>query len=732
MTAATATVAHTTISATSRASSKYPPEKKASTVAVAITVAAPSVRSAPVSGIRRGRARGPPLACVDMDAAIAALRLHAGRAGRTVTLCALVMTRWSQRRVPLGLAGLSFLLAFVQHPGVVVADTKVNLYVDPVRFLSDVVSGWTPTGSLGHVWSGQYEGYLWPMAPFFALGHDATLPTWITQRLWLGLLPALGAWGLVRLLDALWMQRRGVAHVVAGTLFVLNPYVAVYDDRTSITLLGYAALPWLMLAVHRGLREPRRWAWPAAFALLVTSAGGGVNATVVAYMLVGPALLLVYELVWGDVPVGAVGPWLARLVPLTVIASLWWVVGVAVNSIYGLNFLPFTEQPGTVWNTTSITEALRLMGFWTSYFGFGFDGVKRPFVSDGGALLFALPVAVASLLVPALALLGFTWTRTRRYAPLFLMLVFAGLLIVTAGFPNGTPLRRGLDFTYSHVVAVQFLRTTYKAAPLIALGIACLAGLGAAELWARLPAVGAALRRAAGSLRGPGDRALRVALVLAGAGLRRARRVAARARQRPGRPAGAAARRAGGLDRHGGRARPRPAGQRARDGPARAAVRLLPLGRDGRRDPAHAHLAAGGGRTTTPYADLRAVDLQWSVDDLVTQQRAYPGQLAPLLDLLGVGQVVSATDDDRTRSGGPPPGDAAAVLSGQAAAPAHAYGPVAPAAVSAGSLATPPLEPQVRVYDTHTGGIVRVLPRDPRRSSTGTPAGSSTSPRSAR
>ena len=50
---------------------------------------------------------------------------------------------------------------------------------------------------------------------------------------------------------------------------------------------------------------------------------------------------------------------------------------------------------------------------------------------------------------------------------------------MTAGFPEGTPLRKASNFTYNHVAAVQFLRTTYKAGPLVALGIACLAGLAA-------------------------------------------------------------------------------------------------------------------------------------------------------------------------------------------------------------------------------------------------------------
>jgi len=55
----------------------------------------------------------------------------------------------------------------------------------------------------------------------------------------------------------------------------------VFTARTSITLLGYAALPWLLVCVLRGLRTPG-WRWPAVFALIVTASGGGVNAAVTA------------------------------------------------------------------------------------------------------------------------------------------------------------------------------------------------------------------------------------------------------------------------------------------------------------------------------------------------------------------------------------------------------------------------------------------------------------------
>ncbi len=240
--------------------------------------------------------------------------------------------------VPALLGVASFVLAFVQRTGLATADTKINLHVDPARFMSDVASMWTSTGQLGGVQSGQQTGYLFPMGPFFALGHALGLSDWVVQRLWLGTLLALAAWGVVRLLDALHPGPRGIVHLAAGAVTILNPFVVTYTNRTTVTLLAYAVLPWLLLAVHCGLRDSRGWRWPAACALLVTVAGGGVNGAVVAWMLVGPLLLLAYEALFVGVPWGDVGRFLARLLPLGVLVSIWWIIPAYVQSKYGVDF----------------------------------------------------------------------------------------------------------------------------------------------------------------------------------------------------------------------------------------------------------------------------------------------------------------------------------------------------------------------------------------------------------
>jgi hypothetical protein len=598
------------------------------------------------------------------------------------------------KRIPLGLGAASFAIAFLQRPGQATSDTKIDLHVDPAGFLADVASLWSGTGDLGHVQGGQYAGYLLPMGPFFALGDAVGLSAWVTHRLWLGLVLALAAWGMVRLLDELHSPERGVAHLVAGALIVLNPYVVTFSNRTSVTLLGYAALPWLLFATARGVRTGRGWWWPVFFAVVVALTGGGINAAVTAFALIGPVLLLVYMWRVLRAPGRSVAAFAWRAAAAVLATSLWWLVPVGLHAAYGLDFLPFTESPGAIWGTTSLSESLRLMGYWISYLGVGYGPAPVPYFTNVEPLLFSAPVVAATLLVPALALAGLVWTGRRSYAPFFVLMLLAGLVVMTLGFPEGTPLRRLVNGGYYELDPIQFLRTTYKAGPLVAVAVAWLAGAAAAAGWRRVRAP--ALRLTAAG-------AAAALVVLAAWPLAK----------------GDAIDRLVAWDRI-----PGPWQDAARDidrelPPATRAVVL----------PGQLYAFYDWGATidpvlpaltdrpvavaaVPPYSDLRAVDMLWTVDALVRQRRLVPGQLHPLLGLLGAGAVVTGTDDDRTRSGAPDPAAAAAVLRQQGLArPARSYGRPTrfepPPEDATASVALP----QVRRYDT--GGarpIVRVEP----------------------
>jgi hypothetical protein len=613
----------------------------------------------------------------------------------------------------LGFVALSFCLALLQRPGWATTDTKIDLQVDPGRFLSQVASVWTNTTDLGEVHSAQYTGYLWPMGPFYAALHSLSISAWVTQRLWLGLMYALAAWGMLRLLDLLFTPRRGILHLVGTLFYLLNPYTVVFSGRTSITLLGYAALPWMLIVVRQGVRSVhgwrdwRGWWWAAAFALILTSIGGGINAAVIGWMLVGPLVLLLYEPATGAVRWRDSGGFLVRMGILGVLASLWWILPLVVHVRYGIDFLQFTEQPRSIWATNSITESLRLMSYWTSYIGSGFYGAMRPLYADSPTMLFNPLVVGASLLLPALAVTSFLWARRLRYGPFLMLLAIAGVLIMSAGFPAGTPLRDAMESAYRHLFIVRFMRTTQKAAPLVACGLAGLLGLGADVAWQRLRTLARDPQRRAAW----GRRALLIAAPAALAGLIVL--------------AALPLIRGGALDPQMNWKRISTAWTTAgRDLntqlPQNTRALVLPgqifafYNWGGTGDAILPRLANRpvAVRYETPYSDLHAVDMLTTVDGLVQQRRLVPGQLPPLLRLMGVGAVVTGSDDDISRTGALDPAAAADELRSQGlGAPSRSYGPLRAFPPANGDIGPSQLLPQVRRYDIpHSRGIVHVDP----------------------
>ena len=144
------------------------------------------------------------------------------------------------------LAALAYAPLLAVRPGVVTPDTKTYLYLDPVRFLSQVPFMWNPTVALGTV-THEYIGYLLPMGPFFVVLHLLGVPVWVAQRLWMGsILFAAGA-GILYLSRV--MGLRGPGPVAAATAYMLSPYFLQYAARISVILLPWAGLPF-MLALH--------------------------------------------------------------------------------------------------------------------------------------------------------------------------------------------------------------------------------------------------------------------------------------------------------------------------------------------------------------------------------------------------------------------------------------------------------------------------------------------------
>ena len=607
-----------------------------------------------------------------------------------------------RRFAPAGaIVALSYLLAFVQRPGRVFLDTRIELTLDPVRFLHSVVSLWSSTGDLGHFQGGQFVGYLVPMAPWYAFAHTIGLSAWVAERIWMGSLLAAAGLGAMVLLRQLLPRVSWIGQTTAAVLFVANPYVVVVIGRTSIWLLMYAALPWLLVATHRGLRNPRGWRWPAVIGLVVCLANGGANVALIFWILLAPPALLLYDVVvvraasWRDA-----GAFAIRAFLCTLAVSLWWLLPLVFQSRYGTNPLPFTEQPAGILATPSVSESLRLLGFWLAYFG----GPGGPSLGSVRSYLFDPAVIVATFLVPMAAIAGFARMRRWSYAPFFLFLLVFGVTAMALGFPPGSPLNRIFVSLYYQSGIVQVLRTTWKAAPLVALSLACLAGLWA-EVIVRTVRTPSGLRVAR---RRVPVWALAVLLpipILWGLPLFNGTAIDPQ--------------NAYGSVPHYWRAAVRDATNATT---ANQRIMIMPGGlfawyRWGDTDDSVAPFLTSRRvtvRELARFADPHSSQLQTTIDDLVQQGRLVPGQLEPLLKLLGVGAVLVPADANVAGSGTAPPADVAQALQGQQLfqQPAQAYGTYRSYTPTPGRDGPPVSLPDIRRYalpKTSTG-VVRVHP----------------------
>ncbi len=569
------------------------------------------------------------------------------------------------RLLPWALGALAFALAFWQRPLAAYTDTRIELGADPGLFLERVAHLWSSTWDLGHVQASQFAGYLFPMAPYFALADAIGVPPAVAQRVWVGLLLALAAWGVVRLLDRLWDPRRGVAHLVAGVLYLASPYVVVVMNRGSAWLLAYAALPWLLVLAHDGIRRPGSWRAPAAAGLIVAAAGGGINAAVLFWVLAGPVALLAWEWAAGRREARAIAGYAWRWALCAVLVSLWWLVPLALAGRYGTDYLSYSERPESILATPSASESLRLLGYWVAYFGTGFDGLE-PVVPAIGSYLFQPLVIAGSLAIPLAALAGLPWTRRWPYAGFFALLLAGGVLVMAAGFPDGTLLHGLLTDAYYEAGPLQILRTTYKAAPLVAVAVAVLAGVAAALLIARARDPGLRLLGTRAPVWALG--VLAVPVMLWGAPLWRGTAIDPQVSYDAVPEAWRAA-----VDD----------AQTAT--PPNTRIAVLPgevfgwYTWGGTWDPIAPAISRRPvvERTLLPWADPRSSELLVAVDDLVQQGRLTPGQLPPLLRLLGVGRTLVGSDTRRLRSGALDAARAAEVLEAQPGfrRPAARYGP---------------------------------------------------------
>jgi arabinofuranan 3-O-arabinosyltransferase len=311
-------------------------------------------------------------------------------------------------------------LAFIQDPGRIIADTKLDLPVNPIGFLASSLHLWDPTAAFGQVQNQAY-GYWWPIGPFFVTGHAIGLPPWVTQRLWLAVVMVTAFLGLVLLARALEVGA-GWAQVLAGVAFALSPRMVTLLGPTSIEAWPAALAPWVLLPLVRGSRagSVRR---AAALSALAVGMVGGVNA-------VATLSVLPLGVVW--LATRRSGPrrraMLAWWTGLTALATCWWVVPLLMLGRYSPPFLDYIENAPVTTSTTDVLNSFVGTSDWVA------------FVSPdwrAGHLLVSTPVLVLDgAVIAALGLLGVCRRDNPERGFLFAS-VLLGFVIVGFGY-SGT------------------------------------------------------------------------------------------------------------------------------------------------------------------------------------------------------------------------------------------------------------------------------------------------------
>lgn len=391
---------------------------------------------------------------------------------------------------PAILAALAYLPAIASSPGRMPADTKLYLYLDPGRLLGRATStfeveqfaGWVPH---------QQIAYLWPAGPWYWVFDTIGVPDWIAHRLWIATIMFVAGTGVRWSAKRLGLSEGGA--LAAALLYQLSPFILAYISRTSLLLLPWAALGWIVgLTIRAGAASAMalapewrdrlaRWRDPALIALIVATIGA-VNATAVALIIPAPLLWLVHaawqrSLTWRQATTAAL-----RIGVLSFFVSLWWIGMLVVQARYGAPVLAFSETLEDVSRNSTGSEVLRSLGYWLFYQR---DPVG-PTTTASLPYLISVRTIALSFLVVLIGLAGLavvSWSQ-RRYAA---MLVLVGMVLAVGVHPIDAPSPLMALLTDDGSGLALALRSSTRAVPVLLFGLALGAGAAVSVLPTRWP-----------------------------------------------------------------------------------------------------------------------------------------------------------------------------------------------------------------------------------------------------
>ncbi|MGH3521474.1 MAG: alpha-(1-_3)-arabinofuranosyltransferase, partial [Mycobacterium sp.] len=376
-------------------------------------------------------------------------------------------------------------LSFAQSPGQISPDTKLDLTVNPLRFLARATNLWNSELPFGQAQNQAY-GYLFPHGTFFLAGHLLGLPGWVTQRLWWALLLTVGFWGLVRVAEVLGIGSP-TSRVIGAAAFALSPRVLTTLGSISSETLPIMLAPWVLLptilalrgsATADGARSVRRLAAQAGLAVALM---GAVNAIAT---LAGCLPAVIWwachrpNRVWWRYTAW----WLVALA----LAMSWWLVAVILLARISPPFLDFIESSGVTTQWSSLVEVLRGTDSWTPF--------VAPDATAGAPLVTGSVAILGTCLVAAAGLAGLAGMAARggQASGRLVTMLLVGVVLLAAGYSGGlgSPLAHQVQAFLDAGGAA--LRNVHKLESLIRIPVV----LGLAELLGRIPLPGSAPRPA--------------------------------------------------------------------------------------------------------------------------------------------------------------------------------------------------------------------------------------------
>ncbi|GAB3081182.1 alpha-(1-_3)-arabinofuranosyltransferase domain-containing protein [Pedococcus soli] len=362
-------------------------------------------------------------------------------------------------------------VAFRQKPGLVVADTKLDLTVSPWAFLGKALHLWDPQGAFGQLQNQAY-GYLFPMGPFHGVLTSLGVAPWVVQRLWWTTLLCVAFLGVWRLATELrigtpWLRLAG------AVAFALSPRIASELTVTSVEVWPMAVAPWVLLPLV--VRGERTWPWRVSRSALAFFACGGVNAVASGVALVLPTLWFLTRRPTRRVALAFAG-WLGAVVA----AMAWWLLPLAVLGGNSPPFLDWIEGSGVTTSTASVFETLRGTSAWLGFL----TTPTGPEWPGGWAHVTQPGTVLATVVIAAVGLLGLGLRRTPERTFLGVS-VLVGMVLLGLGHSGalGSPVADGVQGLLDGALAA--VRNTHKFDVVVRLPLALglVAALSAGTQW---------------------------------------------------------------------------------------------------------------------------------------------------------------------------------------------------------------------------------------------------------